>query len=58
MMGASNPHPHCQIWATSSIPNAPSKELADAAGLLAFVAPLSSVDYIALEQRQQIRIIF
>jgi UDPglucose--hexose-1-phosphate uridylyltransferase len=27
-MGASNPHPHCQIWATSSIPNEPQKEQA------------------------------
>src|SRR5579864_4017918 len=27
MMGASNPHPHCQIWATSSIPVEPRKEL-------------------------------
>jgi len=27
MMGASNPHPHCQIWVTSSIPQAPSREL-------------------------------
>jgi UDPglucose--hexose-1-phosphate uridylyltransferase len=27
MMGSSNPHPHCQIWATSSIPNEPAKEL-------------------------------
>ncbi len=27
MMGASNPHPHCQIWATESIPNEPAKEL-------------------------------
>jgi UDPglucose--hexose-1-phosphate uridylyltransferase len=26
MMGASNPHPHCQIWASESIPNEPSKE--------------------------------
>ena len=26
MMGASNPHPHCQIWATASIPNEPAKE--------------------------------
>jgi UDPglucose--hexose-1-phosphate uridylyltransferase len=26
LMGASNPHPHCQIWATSSIPNEPAKE--------------------------------
>ena len=26
MMGASNPHPHCQIWASESIPNEPAKE--------------------------------
>jgi len=26
MMGASNPHPHCQIWGTSSLPNEPVKE--------------------------------
>ena len=25
-MGASNPHPHCQIWGTASIPNEPTKE--------------------------------
>jgi UDPglucose--hexose-1-phosphate uridylyltransferase len=28
MMGASNPHPHCQIWATASLPNQPAKEQA------------------------------
>lgn len=27
MMGASNPHPHCQIWATSTVPNVPEREL-------------------------------
>ncbi|HET9695424.1 MAG TPA: UDP-glucose--hexose-1-phosphate uridylyltransferase [Terriglobales bacterium] len=26
MMGASNPHPHCQIWATMSLPNEAIKE--------------------------------
>lgn len=26
MMGCSNPHPHCQIWANESIPNEPLKE--------------------------------
>jgi UDPglucose--hexose-1-phosphate uridylyltransferase len=26
LMGASNPHPHCQIWASSSIPNIPQRE--------------------------------
>lgn len=28
MMGASNPHPHSQIWATSHVPNEPSREMA------------------------------
>ena len=28
MMGASNPHPHCQIWASQSLPNEAAKELA------------------------------
>lgn len=28
MMGASNPHPHGQVWATEHIPNEPSLELA------------------------------
>jgi UDPglucose--hexose-1-phosphate uridylyltransferase len=27
MMGASNPHPHCQIWANQSIPNEIAKEV-------------------------------
>ena len=26
MMGCSNPHPHCQVWASSSLPNEPAKE--------------------------------
>jgi UDPglucose--hexose-1-phosphate uridylyltransferase len=26
MMGASNPHPHCQIWSSASIPNEIAKE--------------------------------
>ena len=27
MMGASNPHPHSQIWTTGHIPNEPAAEL-------------------------------
>jgi len=27
MMGCSNPHPHCQIWASESVPNEMEKEL-------------------------------
>lgn len=26
LMGASNPHPHCQIWANATIPDEPAKE--------------------------------
>lgn len=26
-MGCSNPHPHCQVWTTSSMPEEPGKEL-------------------------------
>jgi len=26
MMGASNPHPHCQVWASQTIPNYPASE--------------------------------
>jgi UDPglucose--hexose-1-phosphate uridylyltransferase len=25
IMGASNPHPHCQIWANQSLPNEPAR---------------------------------
>lgn len=28
MMGASNPHPHCQVWASESVPNESAKEIA------------------------------
>jgi UDPglucose--hexose-1-phosphate uridylyltransferase len=35
MMGASNPHPHSQIWATSHMPNEPQKELASQSEYLA-----------------------
>jgi len=26
MMGASNPHPHCQVWANENVPNHPASE--------------------------------
>jgi UDPglucose--hexose-1-phosphate uridylyltransferase len=29
MMGASNPHPHCQIWATEHVPDEPAAEVAN-----------------------------
>jgi UDPglucose--hexose-1-phosphate uridylyltransferase len=57
MMGASNPHPHGQIWATEHIPNEPTLELiAQRAYLAEHGVPLLS-DYLALELQQSERIV-
>jgi UDPglucose--hexose-1-phosphate uridylyltransferase len=58
MMGASNPHPHCQIWATASIPEAPAKELAAPRAYLQSHARCLLCDYIALETREQVRMVY
>lgn len=57
MMGASNPHPHCQIWATASIPDAPSKELAAQSAYLQKRGRCLLCDYVGLEAKQELRIV-
>ena len=57
MMGASNPHPHCQIWATASIPDEPAKELAAQQAYRRLHDRCLLCDYIRLEQRQQARVV-
>ncbi|HET9305708.1 MAG TPA: UDP-glucose--hexose-1-phosphate uridylyltransferase [Candidatus Sulfotelmatobacter sp.] len=57
MMGASNPHPHCQVWATASIPDAPAKELASQSAYLKKHRRCLLCDYVALERRQQVRVV-
>jgi UDPglucose--hexose-1-phosphate uridylyltransferase len=57
MMGASNPHPHGQIWATEHIPNEPSLELAaQRAYLEEHKRPLLAA-YLDLELAQGERIV-
>src|SRR5271166_716733 len=52
MMGASNPHPHCQIWASSSLPNEPAKEqLAQEEYRVAYNSCLLC-DYVKQEMRR------
>jgi UDPglucose--hexose-1-phosphate uridylyltransferase len=58
MMGASNPHPHCQIWATASIPEAPGKELASQQAYLKLRSRCLLCDYLLLEERQKIRVVY
>ncbi|NWG12543.1 MAG: UDP-glucose--hexose-1-phosphate uridylyltransferase [Acidobacteria bacterium] len=49
MMGASNPHPHGQIWASSSLPNEPAKELASQREYAEKHGACLLCDYLALE---------
>jgi UDPglucose--hexose-1-phosphate uridylyltransferase len=57
MMGASNPHPHCQIWATSSIPEVPSKELVTQRDYLTSHKRCLLCDYVRLEEQQKERVV-
>jgi UDPglucose--hexose-1-phosphate uridylyltransferase len=57
MMGASNPHPHCQIWATASIPEEPAKELLAQTAYTRAHARCLLCDYLALESKEQIRVL-
>ena len=57
LMGASNPHPHCQIWATASIPEVPSKELLSQQAYWKLHGRCLLCDYVDLEQQQNTRLV-
>ncbi len=57
MMGASNPHPHGQIWATQHIPNEPAVELAAQQAYHHEHGTALLADYLQLELQQQERIV-
>lgn len=57
MMGASNPHPHGQIWASSTLPNEITKELATQTGWFAAHNRTLLSDYLALELEREQRIV-
>ena len=48
-MGASNPHPHGQIWATATIPNEPAREQEAVRAYHASRGTCLLCDYLALE---------
>ncbi len=48
-MGASNPHPHCQIWANQSVPNELAKEQQSQEQYLRDHGRCLLCDYLALE---------
>jgi UDPglucose--hexose-1-phosphate uridylyltransferase len=56
-MGASNPHPHGQIWASDFIPTEPAKELAQQQIWVDTHHTPLLVDYASLEAHQEERVI-
>ncbi|HEX3875686.1 MAG TPA: UDP-glucose--hexose-1-phosphate uridylyltransferase [Bryobacteraceae bacterium] len=57
MMGASNPHPHGQIWASHSLPNEVVKEQQAQEGWLSARGQCLLCEYAALEQGARERIV-
>ena len=57
MMGASNPHPHCQIWATRSVPQLPSRELTSQREYFATHSACLLCHYINIEAEERSRIV-
>lgn len=57
LMGASNPHPHSQIWATEHVPDQPHKELACQRAYLAGHGRALLADYLTEELRRAERLV-
>jgi UDPglucose--hexose-1-phosphate uridylyltransferase len=58
MMGASNPHPHGQIWSTDFVPDEPAAEVAAQRQHLARSGHCLLCDYLETEEAAKERIIF
>jgi UDPglucose--hexose-1-phosphate uridylyltransferase len=57
MMGCSNPHPHCQIWAQRSLPVGPEKEQKRLLAHYSRHGKTLLSDYLALEVKKDERIV-
>ena len=57
MMGASNPHPHCQIWSSCALPNEVAKEQAAQAEWRARQGTCLLCEYARLEEEAGARVV-
>jgi UDPglucose--hexose-1-phosphate uridylyltransferase len=57
LIGASNPHPHCQIWANASIPNIPGRELSSFNEYATGKKSCLLCDYLRLEFSKEERVV-
>jgi len=56
-MGASNPHPHCQVWANEHVPTEPAKELRATKEYAQAHGSCLLCDYLRLEMKDGARIV-
>jgi UDPglucose--hexose-1-phosphate uridylyltransferase len=57
LMGASNPHPHCQIWANAHVPNIPAREVAAFEAYRSAKSACLLCDYFKIELASRERIV-
>jgi UDPglucose--hexose-1-phosphate uridylyltransferase len=57
IMGCSNPHPHCQIWANQTIPNEPAEEQRSQRAYLDQHHSCLLCDYVAMETKIGARVV-
>lgn len=57
MMGASNPHPHCQIWATEHVPDEPAQETEALKAYRAEKRSCLLCDYLKVEANEGMRVV-
>ena len=57
LMGASNPHPHCQIWANATVPNIPARELNSLQEYRREKKSCLLCDYLQLELKRNERVV-
>jgi UDPglucose--hexose-1-phosphate uridylyltransferase len=58
MMGASNPHPHCQIWSNESLPNEHMKELQSFQSYRADRGQCLLCEYAKIEEAEGVRVVY
>jgi UDPglucose--hexose-1-phosphate uridylyltransferase len=56
-MGASNPHPHCQIWANANLPNEPAKEQQALSSYASAHGSCLLCDYLRVERNRGERLV-
>ena len=57
MMGASNPHPHCQIWANETVPDQPLREQKSQTEYRSSSGKCLLCDYLKLEGEKNDRVV-